>query len=225
MQQLTYLGKRALSWCEVPEPVLRSANEAMVRPFVAARCDGDNLPLNLNAARAMRIGLTAGHLDPTVRQVFGSRPYRPPFAFGHECVAEVIECGSNVRTVAAGDVVIVPWAISCGRCVACGQGLTSSCLDAGDTPLSAYGFGPAMGDWGGAVSDQLRVPFADAMLVKLPKGIDPIAVASAADNITDGWRQRHLAGRCRTRQSSTARSTRLAGHRPISPREGHHPGR
>jgi threonine dehydrogenase-like Zn-dependent dehydrogenase len=34
----------------------------------------------------------------------------------------------------------------------------------------------------------VRVPYADAMLVPLPDGIDPVAVASASDNIPDGWR-------------------------------------
>jgi alcohol dehydrogenase len=32
------------------------------------------------------------------------------------------------------------------------------------------------------------VPFADAMLVPLPDGIDPVAAASVADNVSDGYR-------------------------------------
>ena len=54
--------------------------------------------------------------------------------------------------------------------------------------FSAYGFGSAMGPWGGAVSDQLLVPFADAMLVPVPMGLEPISIASASDNIPDGYR-------------------------------------
>jgi alcohol dehydrogenase len=38
------------------------------------------------------------------------------------------------------------------------------------------------------VSDALRVPFADAMLVRVPPGVDPLAVASASDNLTDAYR-------------------------------------
>ena len=41
------------------------------------------------------------------------------------------------------------------------------------------------GHWGGAFADQLAVPFADAMLVALPDGIDPAAAASVADNVCD----------------------------------------
>jgi threonine dehydrogenase-like Zn-dependent dehydrogenase len=44
------------------------------------------------------------------------------------------------------------------------------------------------GEFGGALSDFMHVPFADHMLVRLPEGLDPVAVASAADNIPDGWR-------------------------------------
>jgi alcohol dehydrogenase len=47
---------------------------------------------------------------------------------------------------------------------------------------------PLGGDWGGALADVLRVPFADAMLVPLPEGLDPVALASVADNVPDGFR-------------------------------------
>jgi len=49
-------------------------------------------------------------------------------------------------------------------------------------------------EFGGALSDLMHVPFADHMLVRLPKALDPVAVASAADNVPDGWRAvRYLA--------------------------------
>jgi len=34
----------------------------------------------------------------------------------------------------------------------------------------------------------MRVPFADAMLVKLPPGLDPVAAAALGDNAVDGFR-------------------------------------
>lgn len=54
-----------------------------------------------------------------------------------------------------------------------------------------YGFGVGGGHWGGVLSDQLAVPYADAMLVPLPDGVDPVAAASTADTICDGYR--HIA--------------------------------
>jgi alcohol dehydrogenase len=51
-----------------------------------------------------------------------------------------------------------------------------------------YGFGVGGGHWGGAVSDQLAVPYADTMLVPLPDGIEPAVAASVSDNVSDGYR-------------------------------------
>ena len=42
--------------------------------------------------------------------------------------------------------------------------------------------------FGGALSDVLRMPYADAMLLPLPAGVSPAAAASAGDNIADAWR-------------------------------------
>jgi alcohol dehydrogenase len=59
-----------------------------------------------------------------------------------------------------------------------------------------YGFGLGTGHWGGTFSDQLRVPYADGMLVGLPEEIDPVAAASVADNVCDAYRHigPHLPG-------------------------------
>jgi alcohol dehydrogenase len=51
-----------------------------------------------------------------------------------------------------------------------------------------YGLGPLGGEWGGALSDLVRVPFPDFMLVPLPAGLDPRQIASVSDNIPDAWR-------------------------------------
>ncbi|GAA5153192.1 alcohol dehydrogenase catalytic domain-containing protein [Pseudonocardia eucalypti] len=118
----------------------------------------------------------------------GRRPFTGPFPFGHECVAEVVRTGGEVRSVTPGDAVIVPFQISCGRCTACSQGLTAACGTDRRTPISMYGLGTATGGWGGTMSDLLRVPHADHMLVRVPEGVDPVALASASDNIPDGWR-------------------------------------
>ena len=116
----------------------------------------------------------------------GAIPIAEPFPLGHECVAEVIEVGDAVRGVAPGDIVVVPFQISCGECAACALGHTGSCRS---VPRgSAYGMQPLGGAWGGALADVLRVPFADAMLVALPDGLDPVALASVADNVPDGYR-------------------------------------
>lgn len=188
MRELTYLGPRRVEWRSVAEPRLGGPREALVRPVIAARCDGDNLPIFNRVTTGIRAGVALHYFDPVTTDLLGPYPFKGPFAIGHECIASVVECGDGVRSVKPGDLVIVPWSVSCGGCERCEDGLTSRCLNGGSTVLSAYGFGPSMGPWGGAVCDLLRVPFADGMLVRVPAGVDPLRLASASDNLADGWR-------------------------------------
>jgi threonine dehydrogenase-like Zn-dependent dehydrogenase len=122
----------------------------------------------------------------------------PGHAVGHEGVADVVAIGDDVATVKVGDRVIVPFQINCGSCSVCLRGVTGSCAS---LPLMAmYGMAPIAGfDGGGFLADLVSVPYADAMLVPLPDGVDPVTVASLSDNIPDGWRtvgpyQEYLAG-------------------------------
>ena len=162
MRQLEITGPRAVEWREAPAPALQGDGEALVRPLAVAMCD-----------------LDAAFLTGVV-------PVAEPFPLGHECIAEVIDVGHAVTVAAPGDRVVVPFQISCGACFACAAGHTASCRT---VPRgSAYGMKPLGGDWGGALADALRVPFADPMLVPLPAGLEPAAVASVADNVADGFR-------------------------------------
>jgi alcohol dehydrogenase len=102
-------------------------------------------------------------------------------------VAEVIEVGETVQALRVGDLVSVPFQISCGSCARCRRGHTGLCSAV--PAYSAYGLAPFSGrDWGGALADAMLVPFADAMLVRLPAGLPLWLLAGACDNISDGYR-------------------------------------
>lgn len=162
MRQLTFIQPHVVEWREVTDPVLQGGGEALVRPVVVANCD----------------------LDRPI--ISGRFPVPGPFALGHEFIAEVVDVGDAVATVAPGDTVIVPFQVSCGACDRCAAGLTGSCRSV--SRGSAYGLGPlGRGEWGGALSDIVRVPYADAMLVPISTA-DPLALASASDNIPDAYR-------------------------------------
>jgi len=165
MRALIAIPGGRMRWHSIPAPPPPGPDAAIVRPIAIATCDMDR-PIGL-----------------------GATPFPMPLCFGHECVAEVLSVGERVSTVAVGDRVVVPFQISCGACPACRAGHTSNCLTV--PPISMYGFGVAGGHWGGAVADELAVPFADGMLVGLPEGIDPVAAASVADNVSDA--HRHIA--------------------------------
>lgn len=163
MRELTFVGPSKIEFRDKAEPALEGPTQALVRPLAVARCD-----LDLGMAR-------------------GLVPVSASYALGHECVAEVIAVGDGVTSVAPGDRVIVPFQISCGACERCMRGHTGSCRAV--PKLSAYGLAPfSTVEWGGAVCDVLRVPFADAMLVPLPPGLDPVAAAALGDNAIDGFR-------------------------------------
>jgi len=161
MRELTYVARRTAEWREVPDPVLQSDRDAIVAPVAATSCDVDLMIL-------------AGH-----------GPLAPPFAIGHECIARVVDVGEAITHVSPGDLVVVPWAISCGRCASCRSGLPAHCTS---VPHMAMFGAPLGGNWGGLFSDLVRVPWADAMLVPLPAGLDPVAMASASDNWPLAWR-------------------------------------
>jgi alcohol dehydrogenase len=56
-------------------------------------------------------------------------------------------------------------------------------------PLAAYGLGTSLdGEYGGALSDFVKVPFADHMLVALPDTLSPEAACGLSDNVADGYR-------------------------------------
>lgn len=189
MRELNFLAAGKLGWVERDEPVLQGDDDAIVRPFVAARCDGDVVPIHNRVSRPLQLGIKVGLIDPAVGHIAGPVPYRAPFAIGHECVAEVVQVGSRVSGVEVGDKVVVPWSVSCGRCAPCERGLTSKCATTTTgSGLAAFGLGAPAGGYGGMVSDLVRVPFASHMLVRLPPGLDPLRVAAASDNLPDGWR-------------------------------------
>jgi alcohol dehydrogenase len=162
VQQLIYSAPNALEWIDAPEPELSSDGAALVRPCAVATCDLDTL-------------IIGGH-----------SPFPPPFPLGHECVAEVVDVGDRVESVRPGELVSVPFQISCGECEPCRRERTGNCTAVAF--MSTYGFGPAVERWGGFLSDLVCVPYAEHMLVPVPAGLEPAAVASASDNIRDAWR-------------------------------------
>jgi threonine dehydrogenase-like Zn-dependent dehydrogenase len=188
MLELQFIRSGQLEWRDKPTPVLQEPRDALVRPFVASRCDGDTLPIHRPVSRALQVGLHVGLIDPVVASICGPIPFQGPFGIGHECVGQVTALGDDVTGLTVGDVVVVPWAVSCGSCPECVRGITAKCSTTRVGALSAFGFGPSSGPWGGMVTDLIRVPFADHMLVKVPGGVDPLRVAAASDNLADAWR-------------------------------------
>jgi threonine dehydrogenase-like Zn-dependent dehydrogenase len=168
MRQLTYVSGSTVEWWDVPEPKLCDDGDALVQPLAVTRCDIDLI-------------------------IVGGKSGLPgPFALGHETAGRVVDVGDSVRNFAPGDLVIVPFQISCGHCERCLRGHTNACKS---VPFrSSYGLKPVCGvEYGGALSDLIRVPFADHMLVRQPKGHALSQTAGLADGATDAF---SAIGRC-----------------------------
>jgi glutathione-independent formaldehyde dehydrogenase len=87
---------------------------------------------------------------------------------GHEITGEVVEVGPGVEFIKVGDLVSVPFNISCGRCKNCKERKTGICLNVNpDRPGSAYGY-VDMGGWVGGQAEFVLVPYADWNLLKFP---------------------------------------------------------
>jgi alcohol dehydrogenase len=163
MRQLTCTAPGTIAWQDVPEPRLQGDDEALVRPLAVARCDID-------------LFLTSGLF-----------PSRGPFALGHEGVAEILELGDAVRGLEVGQRVVVAFQVSCGACGSCAAGHTGNCDRY--PVLSDYGMQPLSGtEYGGMLSDVLRVPHAQAMLAPVAPRLDSVALGSVSDNVLDGYR-------------------------------------
>lgn len=158
-----FRGPMQLAWEDVPDVDLVDPTDAVVRPLAVARCD----------------------LDPAI--ALGLYPMPAPFVMGHEMAGEVVAVGADVAAARPGDRVIVPFQLSCGHCAPCLRGNTNACERV--PPGTAFGLGPHQGlDLGGALAELVRVPWADAMLLPLPDGIDPVVAAGIPDNVSDGYR-------------------------------------
>lgn len=163
MRELVYLSRGKLEWRDVPEPKIDGSGQALVRPIAVATCDLD-------------VALLRGSAP-----MFGGN-----FPLGHESIAQVIEVSDDVEAIKSGDLVVPAFQICCGMCARCSRGLTGSCERVRGTAM--FGIGTLGGNFGGALSDVMKIPYARGMLVPLPDGVAPANVASASDNVADAWR-------------------------------------
>ncbi|MGV3708848.1 MAG: zinc-binding dehydrogenase [Gemmatimonas sp.] len=129
----------------VPDAALVSSTDALVRVSRACICGSDLWPYTLME-----------------RSERGRR-------MGHEAIGVVVDAGRDVRTVSAGDLVIMPFAFSDGTCDFCLEGLQTSCAHGG-----FFGGDKAAG----AQAEAVRIPQADGTLYKLPGHADDALLAS-----------------------------------------------
>ena len=159
MKALTFHGVENVAYETVPDPEMREPRDAIVRVDVAGLCGSDLHPY---------FGRETG-IDPGT-------------VLGHEFVGEVVEIDSEaIRRIAdadhdvrfsTGDRVVAPFTTNCGNCFYCRAGLTARC-ERGQL------FGWREGGRGlhGGQAQFVRVPLADATLVRVPPKLEDPGLA------------------------------------------------
>ena len=142
MKAVTWQGRRSVSVDTVPDPIMLEPTDAIVRVTSTAICGSD-----LHLYELLGPFLDAGDI------------------LGHEPMGEVVEVGSAVVGLRAGDRVVVPFNIACGECFMCARGLQSQCettqnRDQG-TGAALFGYTKLYGQVPGGQAEYLRVPLAD----------------------------------------------------------------
>jgi threonine dehydrogenase-like Zn-dependent dehydrogenase len=117
---------------------------------------------------------------------------------GHEFMGEVVEVGSDVRALRVGERVVVPFAIACGACHCCLQGLWSLCdnsnpnaaaLEAlyGAAGGGLFGYSHLYGGYAGGQAEYVRVPFADVGPLPVPAELADDQVLFLGDIFPTGY--------------------------------------
>lgn len=150
MKALVFEGPGHTSWRDVPDPGIKDAADAIIRVDAVTICGTD-----LHIIKGDVPEVTAGRV------------------LGHEAVGEVMEVGSDVRTVRPGDRVLVSCIASCGRCRFCRENRYGQCQGGGGWVLGHL--------IDGTQAEYVRVPFADLTVHPLPSAVDSHDAVLLAD--------------------------------------------
>ncbi|KAL8998490.1 MAG: hypothetical protein Q9169_002433 [Polycauliona sp. 2 TL-2023] len=112
----------------------------------------------------------------------GHQPSPEGFIMGHEFTGTVEDVGSAVKNLKKGDQVVSPFTVSCQACFYCKNGYSSRCE-------KVQLFGTAGLD--GAQAEFVRVPLADATVMKAPEEIADNALVLMADIFPTGYFAAH----------------------------------
>ncbi len=159
MRATTIHAPRDIRLGDEPDPVLTAATDAIVKVVAGCVCGSDLWPYR------------------------GENRIDPGSTIGHECVGVVEEVGSEVRSFAPGDFVVVPFCHCDNTCVHCRAGVQSACIHQGFT---------ASGQ-----AEYTRVTQAEGSLVKtdgMPDDDLVPSLLSLSDVMATGWHAAVTAG-------------------------------
>ena len=175
MKAVCWQGIHKVGVEQVAEPSIINARDAVIKVTKAAICGSD-------------LHLYDGYVPGMMRGDI----------LGHEFMGEVVEVGSGVSNLAAGDRVVVPFPISCGNCFFCAREMFSLCENSnpnarlaekfwGHSPCGIYGYSHLLGGYAGGQAEYVRVPFADVGPIKVPHTLSDEQVLFLSDILPTGY--------------------------------------
>jgi threonine dehydrogenase-like Zn-dependent dehydrogenase len=175
MKAVTWHGKRDVRVDEVPDPAIEKPTDMIIRLTTTNLCGSD-----LHLYETLTPFMNAGDI------------------IGHEPMGVVEEVGSEVKSVKAGDRVVIPFQISCGTCFMCDQGLRTQCetTQVREQGMGAplFGYTELYGQVPGAQAEFLRVPYADGTSIKVPQGPPDERFVYLSDVLPTAWQAVEYAG-------------------------------
>ena len=156
MRALVYHGPGVKAWEDVPKPEVIADTDAIVRVDATTICGTD-----LHILKGDVPAVTDGRI------------------LGHEAVGTVESAGGGVKTVKAGDRVLVSCISACGSCQYCRMGHAGQCLGGGGWILGHK--------IDGTQAEYVRVPFADTSTYPLPAGASDEDILMLADILPTGY--------------------------------------
>ncbi|HKS98813.1 MAG TPA: zinc-dependent alcohol dehydrogenase family protein [Rugosimonospora sp.] len=166
MKAVVYGGPGEKAWTEVPDPAISEPRDAIIQVDAVTICGTD-------------LHILGGDV-PAVA---------PGRILGHEAVGTVVEAGSGVVGLTAGDKVLASCISACGVCAYCRQGSYGQCRGGGGWILGHL--------VDGVQAQYARLPFADLSTYKLPHGIPDEAAVLLADILPTSYEVGVLNGRVR----------------------------
>ncbi len=144
MKAVSYEGTHKMAVNDHPKPKIQGPTDAVLRVTTSGICGSD------------------------LHMYDGRTPLDKGTVVGHEIMGVIEEVGEAVKSLKAGDRVVLPFNIACGYCFNCHRGHTEACLTMNpEAPHAAYGYA-GMGPYQGGQAEFVLVPYADFNCLKLP---------------------------------------------------------
>jgi threonine dehydrogenase-like Zn-dependent dehydrogenase len=175
MKAVCWQGIHKVGIEQVRDPAIINPRDAIIKVTKAAICGSD-------------VHLYDGYVPGMLRGDI----------LGHEFMGEVVEVGSGVANLSAGDRVVVPFPISCGNCFFCEREMFSLCENSnpnaklaekfwGHSPCGIFGYSHLLGGYAGGQAEYVRVPFADIGPIKIPETLSDEKVLFLGDILPTGY--------------------------------------